>query len=76
MNRLVRKRCLDVGVLAIALLVVAGCAEKIDPNVAAARKYGADEARRRDFKLVTDCGAFEDEEQRYGCAEYVNSHKQ
>ena len=35
MNRHVRKRCLDVGVLTIAVLVVAGCAEKIDPNVAA-----------------------------------------
>jgi hypothetical protein len=30
-------------------------------------------AQRTDAKLITDCGAIQDEDERFGCATYVNN---
>src|SRR5690242_19653717 len=68
-------------------LVLTGCKAQQKPNaetsantqqaaaldtVAEARKWGAQWALNNNVKLVTDCGALTDDEQRYGCADYVN----
>ena len=66
------------------LLAVTGCsasrdasadASKQDPAtdpIAQAHKRGREWAERNDAKLVTDCGALADGDERFGCADYVN----
>ena len=74
---------------AALLLTAAGCTAKqgadasADPFAAAphdppdplreAHQRGWLWAQRTDAKLVTDCGAVENEDERFGCATYVNN---
>jgi hypothetical protein len=74
---------------AALLLSVAGCAEKksadpsVDPFAASphdqpdplreAHQRGWLWAQRSDAKLVSDCGALADADERFGCATYVNN---
>lgn len=66
-----------LALLALAsTLALAGCAEP-DPNspVAQAEKRGADYAWQNDLKLVSDCGALEDLDERQGCAKWINNRE-
>jgi hypothetical protein len=63
--------CLAAGALGLLLL---GCeAGPVDSNTQERRDMGKQEAITRDFKKVSDCGALEDKEEQYGCAEYIRS---
>jgi hypothetical protein len=60
----------------LAMAALAGC-EGVEPDpdspVGRAQKRGADYAWDHDFKLVTDCGALADMDERNGCAKWVNN---
>ena len=67
-------RSLAAALLGVLLLGAAGCEEgPVSPEVQARRDRGKDEAIFREFKNASDCGSLADEEERRGCAAYVNS---
>ena len=62
----------------LATAALAGCeGVERDPNdpIAQAEKRGADYAWDHDLKLVTDCGALQDLDERQGCAKWVNNRE-
>lgn len=77
-----------VAVLAATVLTGCGPKQAVDPNVdpfaapphdpnpdplREAHQRGWLWAQRTDAKLITDCGAVQDEDERFGCATFVNN---